>query len=378
MFVMNIIVDVDVFLYFGLMLGISVDGIDVVLVQFFVDGGCCFVYGLIVCWELVLCVWLVVLGEGGLLDLLEEFGELDVCIVINFVEVVNQLLVEVGVDCSQVCVIGLYGQIVCYCLLVDLVFIVQLGDGNCIVELIGIIMVFDFCCCDVVVGGYGVLLMLVFYLGMLGVVDEDCVVFNLGGIVNLILILCEGVVCGFDMGFVNVLMDVWCQCYIGCIFDVDGVYVVSGVVDEGLLVGWCLDLWFVLLLLKSIGCEQFYLVWVEVYMEEGEYVVVDVQVILLELIVMIVVDVLLVQQLQIWCLLVCGGGVCNWQLMKWLVVWLLEVQVEFSVVYGLDLEYVEVMGFVWLVQCMMDGLVGNLLGVIGVKGSWILGVIYLV
>lgn len=306
-----IVVDLYILFYLGLMFGISVDGIDVVLVQFFVEGGCCFVYGYIYFWDLMLCVDLIVLGEGGDIILLDVLGWIDVEVGIQFVVVVNVLLFVSGVQCVQVCVIGLYGQMVCYCLLGDFVFIWQLGDVNCIVELIGIIMVVDFCCCDVVVGGYGVLLMLVFYLVMFGIIGEDWVIFNLGGIVNLILIFCEGVLCGFDIGFVNVLMDVWCQCYCGVLFDVDGVFVVSGQVDEFLLVYWWVDFWFVLLLLKSIGCEQFYLVWVEVVMDGEVWLLVDVQVMLLELIVVIVVDVLLVYLLGVVWLLVCGGGVCN-------------------------------------------------------------------
>ena len=374
---MNTTADADAPLYLGLMSGTSADGIDAALVQFPSSGGCRFVHGLTARWEPVLRARLVALGEGGPLDSLEELGELDARIAINFAEAANQLLAEAGVDRSQVRAIGSHGQTVRHRPLANPAFTVQLGDGNRIAELTGITTVSDFRRRDVAAGGHGAPLMPAFHLGMLGTADEDRAVLNLGGIANLTLIPREGAVRGFDTGPANALMDAWCQRHTGRTFDADGAYAASGAVDEGLLAGWRSEPWFDLPPPKSTGREQFHLAWAEAHMGEGQYAAADVQATLLELTVATVADALLAQQPQTRRLLVCGGGVRNRQLMKRLAARLPEVQVESSAVHGLDPEYVEAMGFAWLAQRTLDGLAGNLPSVTGAKGPRILGAIHL-
>ncbi|PZP81486.1 MAG: anhydro-N-acetylmuramic acid kinase, partial [Stenotrophomonas maltophilia] len=179
---MNTTADSDAPLYLGLMSGTSADGIDAALVQFPSSGGCRFVHGLTARWEPVLRARLVALGEGGPLDSLEELGELDARIAINFAEAANQLLAEAGVDRSQVRAIGSHGQTVRHRPLANPAFTVQLGDGNRIAELTGITTVADFRRRDVAAGGHGAPLMPAFHLGMLGTAGEDRAVLNLGGI----------------------------------------------------------------------------------------------------------------------------------------------------------------------------------------------------
>lgn len=134
------------------MSGTSADGIDAALVQFPAGGGCRFVHGLTARWEPVLRARLVALGEGGPLESLEELGELDARIAINFAGAANQLLAEAGVDRSQVRAIGSHGQTVRHRPLADPAFTVQLGDGNRIAELTGITTVSDFRRRDVAAG----------------------------------------------------------------------------------------------------------------------------------------------------------------------------------------------------------------------------------
>lgn len=374
---MNTTADADAPLYLGLMSGTSADGIDAALVQFPSGGGCRFVHGLTARWEPVLRARLVALGEGGPLDSLEELGELDARIAINFAGAANQLLAEAGVDRSQVRAIGSHGQTVRHRPLADPAFTVQLGDGNRIAELTGITTVSDFRRRDVAAGGHGAPLMPAFHLAMLGTADEDRAVLNLGGIANLTLIPREGAARGFDTGPANALMDAWCQRHTGRTFDADGAYAASGAVDESLLAGWRSEPWFDLPPPKSTGREQFHLAWAEAHMAEGQYAAADVQATLLELTVATVADALLAQQPQTRRLLVCGGGVHNRQLMKRLAARLPDVQVESSAVHGLDPEYVEAMGFAWLAQRRMDGLAGNLPSVTGAQGPRILGAIHL-
>jgi len=374
---MNTTVDVDAPLYLGLMSGTSADGIDAALVQFPASGGCRFVRGLTARWEPVLRARLVALGEGGPLESLEELGDLDARIAINFAAAANHLLDEAGVDRRQVRAIGSHGQTVRHRPLADPAFTVQLGDGNRIAELTGITTVADFRRRDVAAGGHGAPLMPAFHLAMLGTAGEDRAVLNLGGIGNLTLIPRQGVPRGFDTGPANALMDAWCQRHTGRTFDADGAYAASGAVDAALLASWRADPWFDLPPPKSTGREQFHLAWAEARMGEGEYAAADVQATLLELTAVTVADALLAHQPETRRVLVCGGGVHNRQLMRRLAALLPGVAVESSAVHGLDPEYVEAMGFAWLAQRTMDGLAGNLPSVTGAKGPRILGAIHL-
>ncbi len=374
MLAMNTTADADAPLYLGLMSGTSADGIDAALVQFPASGGCRFVRGLTARWEPVLRARLVALGEGGPLESLEELGELDARIAINFAAAANQLLDETGVDRRQVRAIGSHVR---HRPLADPAFTVQLGDGNRIAELTGITTVADFRRRDVAAGGHGAPLMPAFHLAMLGTAGEDRAVLNLGGIGNLTLIPRDGMPRGFDTGPANALMDAWCQRHTGRTFDADGAYAASGAVDTVLLAGWRADPWFDLPPPKSTGREQFHLAWAEARMGEGEYAAADVQATLLELTAVTVADALRAQQPDTRRVLVCGGGVHNRQLMHRLAALLPGVAVESSAVHGLDPEYMEAMGFAWLAQRTMDGLAGNLPSVTGASGPRILGAIHL-
>lgn len=126
-------------------------------------------------------------------------------------------------------------------------------------------MIVDFCSCDVVVGGYGVLFVFVFYVMVFGVLGEMWVVCNFGGISNIMILFgVGGDVCGFDCGFVNVLIDVWVICYLGKLYDDGGKFVVCGIVYVVLFVVLFDELYFIVLLLKSIGCDLFNFVWFDV------------------------------------------------------------------------------------------------------------------
>lgn len=83
-----------------------------------------------------------------------------------------------------------------------------------IVEVIGRLVVVDFCLVDFVVGGVGVLLVLFVDWVMFVEDGKKCVLFNVGGLVNIIFLfsldvggLDVGGVVVFDIGFGNCLFD---------------------------------------------------------------------------------------------------------------------------------------------------------------------------
>lgn len=151
----------------GLIFGILYDGIDVVVVDFMMNGGF-IVYGVDFCGvvfvfmsvfyslELWVCFIVVLLLVQMMFV---EVVEFDMFIGQVFVEVVVDIVVEVG----GVDVVCLYGQMVYYW--VDGVYVFgmfQIGQLVWIVERVGVLVVFDICICDIIVGGYGVLFVLFF------------------------------------------------------------------------------------------------------------------------------------------------------------------------------------------------------------------------
>ncbi|KIP79223.1 anhydro-N-acetylmuramic acid kinase [Stenotrophomonas maltophilia] len=363
-------------LYLGLMSGTSADGIDAALAQFPPEGGCRFVEGLTLPWDPLLRERLVALGQGGELASLDELGDVDARIGLAFAAAAVALLQHSGVEAAQVKAIGSHGQTVRHRPSASPAFTLQLGDANRIAERTGITTVADFRRRDVAAGGQGAPLMPAFHLAMLGTADEDRAVLNLGGIANLTLIPRVGTLLGFDTGPANALLDAWCERHTGHVYDADGAFAASGVVDEGLLARWRADPWFALPPPKSTGREQFHLAWVQQQIGDGQHVAADVQATLLELTAVTVADALLRDLPGAGRVLVCGGGVRNGHLMQRLAARLPGVVVESSARHGLDPDYLEAMGFAWLAQRTLDGLAGNLPSVTGATGLRVLGAIH--
>jgi anhydro-N-acetylmuramic acid kinase len=363
-------------LYLGLMSGTSADGIDAALAQFPPEGGCRFVEGLTLPWDPLLRERLVALGQGGELASLDELGDVDARIGLAFAAAAVALLQHSGVEAAQVKAIGSHGQTVRHRPSASPAFTLQLGDANRIAERTGITTVADFRRRDVAAGGQGAPLMPAFHLAMLGTADEDRAVLNLGGIANLTLIPRVGTLLGFDTGPANALLDAWCERHTGHVYDADGAFAASGVVDEGLLARWRADPWFALPPPKSTGREQFHLAWVQQQIGDGQHVAADVQATLLELTAVTVADALQRDLPGAGRVLVCGGGVRNGHLMQRLAARLPGVVVESSARHGLDPDYLEAMGFAWLAQRTLDGLAGNLPSVTGATGLRVLGAIH--
>ncbi|HBK46025.1 MAG TPA: anhydro-N-acetylmuramic acid kinase, partial [Xanthomonadaceae bacterium] len=303
-------IDSDAPLFIGLMSGTSADGIDAALVEF-IDGDgprCRLHAGLTQPWEPGLREELVALGQGAALDSLDTLGRLDAQVGLAFAEAANRLLEASAIDRRRVRAIGSHGQTVRHRPSSAPAFTCQIGDAHRIAEHTGITTVADFRRRDVAAGGQGAPLMPAFHLAMLGAVDEDRAVLNLGGIGNLTLISRDGGVRGFDTGPANALLDGWCQRHLGRSYDAEGAFAASGCVEEALLARLLADPWFELPPPKSTGREQFHLGWVEAHLGEGQLPAANVQATLLELSAATVADALLRHQPRTRRVLVCGGG----------------------------------------------------------------------
>ncbi|MBD9434708.1 anhydro-N-acetylmuramic acid kinase [Pseudoxanthomonas sp. PXM03] len=366
-------------LYLGLISGTSADGIDAALVRFEDSPtglGCELVHGRTFAWDPALRAQWVALGQGADNVSLDGLGSLDGLAARAFADAASALLEEAGVPRGRVRALGSHGQTIRHRPHADPPFTWQLGDGNVIAERSGIDTVADFRRRDVAAGGHGAPLMPAFHAALLGSLQEDRAVLNLGGIGNFTLLPRVGDVRGFDTGPANALMDAWCERHTGRAYDAGGAFAASGHVDAALLARLLADPWFALAPPKSTGREQFHLDWLQARMGEATISPADVQATLLELTARTVADALQLTQPATRRVLVCGGGVHNAVLMARLAAHLPQAVVESTAAHGLDPDYVEAMGFAWLARETLAGRSGNLPAVTGAVGRRVLGVVY--
>ena len=372
-------------LYLGLISGTSADGIDAALVRFGdepsgTSAHCELLLGRTYPWQSDTRARLVMLGQGGDAQSLEELGTLDVQIAEAFADAASRLLAEAGIEAGVVRALGSHGQTVRHRPAGARFdgrhpFTWQLGDGNVIAERTGIATVADFRRRDVAAGGHGAPLVPAFHAAALHDAGEDRAVLNLGGIANFTLLPARGDVRGFDTGPANALMDAWCERHTGQPFDADGAFAAQGKVDAALLARLLDEPWFALPPPKSSGREQFHLDWVQSRLH-GDEAPADVQATLLELSALTVTDALRAHQPDTRRVLACGGGVRNTRLIARIAAQLPGVPVESTAAQGLDPDFVEAMAFAWLARQTLAGLPGNVPSVTGARGPRVLGVVY--
>lgn len=367
-------------LYLGLISGTSADGIDAALVRFHDDDGATRAelrFGRTYPWPEDLRVRLVELGQRAATLTLDDIGELDARIGLQFAETALAALRDAGVDAGEVAAIGSHGQTLRHRPHGPHPFTLQLGDASLIAERCGVRTVADFRRRDVAAGGHGAPLLPALHAALLSAPDESRAVLNLGGIANLTLLPAGDAagVRGFDTGPANGLMDAWCLRHTGAGYDRGGAFAVTGRVDAGLLQRLLDEPWFALPPPKSTGRDQFHLGWLEDRLR-GDEAPADVQATLLALSARTVADALRAAQSDTRRLIACGGGVHNPALLAALAEALPDVRVESSAVHGLDPDMIEAMGFAWLARQTVLGRPGNLPGVTGAAGPRVLGAIH--
>lgn len=292
-----------------------------------------------------------------------------------YADVVAQLLEASGTARRDIRALGAHGQTVRH--RPDGVdgYTVQLLNGALLAEQTGIDVVCDLRSRDVAAGGQGAPLVPAFHRAVFSQPGVDVAALNLGGIANLSLLFADGRTGGFDCGPGNCLMDGWIARHRGEAFDADGAWAAAGTVHAGLLAALRAEPWFALPPPKSTGRDLFHTGWLQARLPAG-IAPVDVQATLLELTVQTTADALRRQMPEARCLVVCGGGAKNRQLMGRLAALLPQVRIERSDAWGLPVDQVEAAAFAWLAHCFVNRRPGNLPAVTGAAGPRLLGALY--
>lgn len=353
------------------MSGTSLDGVDVVLVDFEPSP-----------WRLIAAhsfayppairAEALALNERGE-DELGRAALLGVALSRHYAQATLEMLASAAVDADTVSAIGCHGQTVRH--RPDRGYTMQLVNGALLAERTGICTVCDFRSRDIAAGGQGAPLVPAFHAARFRSRDAHRVIVNLGGIANLTALPPDGPVAGFDIGPANILLDSWTQTHNRTAFDRDGAWAASGAVIEPLLHAFRADPYFAAPPPKSTGREEFNRAWLEHFAPE-RYRPADVQATLAELTAATVADAIERHCAAASEVLLCGGGAENRDLVSRLAARLAGRTLTDTGVLGVPPKLVEAFAFAWLAREALAGRPGNVPEATGAAGPRVLGAIY--
>jgi anhydro-N-acetylmuramic acid kinase len=363
-------------LYLGLMSGTSMDGIDAALLEID-DAGMRLLSAVCREWPPNLQRRLRALAEDYQHIGLIELGELDTSAAREFAQAGEQLLRASEVSPQAVRAVGSHGQTVLHQPRGETPFTLQIGDPNIIAERLGVDVVADFRRRDLAAGGEGAPLMPAFHAAAFGAPGERRAVVNIGGIANVTQMAADGSVTGFDTGPGNCLLDGWSRRHLQHAYDANGAWAATGTVHRSLLSRLLSEQYFSRPPPKSTGRDTFSDDWLDRALTGLSLAAVDVQATLSELTALSIADCLQAGTgTDPSCVLICGGGAFNANLMARLARALPRSRVDTTAAFGIAPEHVEAAGFAWLAHRYVSGLSGNLPAVTGARHPVPLGALY--
>ena len=370
-------------LYIGLMSGTSLDGVDVVLVDFSdnkVSLICTHNHNIPSSLKQKIKTvihpnWIGSLGNIGVLN--QQLGEL-------FAYATNSLITKNNIDRSTICAVGSHGQTLWHQPFGNYPFSMQLGDASLIAEKTHITTVADFRSRDIAAGGQGAPLVPAFHKEILSHPDKNRVILNIGGIANITIlpkIDSSETVCGYDTGPGNGLLDAWISSNSENTYDENGDWGRSGEINTEILSVLLDDDYFKKLPPKSTGKEVFNLEWLTTIL--GNHLntesSVDIQATLTELTAKSIADCVnkhFKDDSSSVELYICGGGIHNLFLRERLQHYLPNLLIDSTSVLGIDSDWMEAIAFAWLAKQTLETKTANLPEVTGAKGERILGAIH--
>lgn len=274
---------------------------------------------------------------------------------------------------DRVRAIGCHGQTIRHC--PSQGYTLQLGNAALLAELSGITVISDFRSRDIAAGGQGAPLVPAFHDRLFRHSDIHRVIVNIGGISNLTNLPSERSTAGFDCGPGNMLMDAWISLQCGERYDRDGAWAASGQVIPALLQKFLAEPFLHVVPPKSSGRDLFNLAWLKSKLC-GDESPVDVQATLLAFSSRVISD-----AIRAYChgaqeIYLCGGGAHNQVLVQSLRISLPDCHIQTTDILGVEVDWLEAIAFAWLAQQCLHGHALDLTAVTGARHSCILGAIY--
>lgn len=366
-------------LYIGLMSGTSIDGIDAALVDLGTPFKLISTHSEPI--DNAIRQRIVELCTPGSNEI-DKLGQLDIDLGKKFANAALNLIRNSGIDASDVAAIGSHGQTIRHrppeSKSNQNGFTLQIADPNTIAELTRITTVADFRRRDMAAGGQGAPFAPAFHQTIAPEDIETSAFLNLGGIANITLIHKGELICGFDTGPANGLMDAWIQKNKGEKYDKDGAWAHSGSVNSDLLKELKACPYFAEAAPKSTGREEFNLQWLEgnLHALPDHCPAADVQATLLQLsceTIVEAIDDLPETPEVIYC---CGGGTYNSAFIKNLQHLCGNKRIADTLELGIAPDWIEACTFAWLAKLTLSNTPTALNKITGAKNRSIYGGIY--
>ncbi len=364
--------------YIGLISGTSIDGIDCALCE--IEGDHTrLLYSYAAPIASTLKADIEAISHPGDNEI-DRLGELDRQLGKLFGEAALTLLEQSGYKPQDITAIGSHGQTVRHrppSSGYQNGFTVQIGDPNTIAELTGITTVADFRRRDIAAGGEGAPLAPLFHQVAFGKADTVRAIVNIGGFANISLLNSGELVCGFDSGPGNHLLDAWIAEHLEQPYDTNGAWAASGSLSDALLHSFLTDPYFKQQGIRSTGKEAFNRTWLQGHLSKfPKLPPEDVQCTLAELTATSIAKAVGEQKPQAKELYICGGGAHNSYLLARIQAHLPDARLTSTEALGVHPDWVEAAAFAWLAHRTLQRQAGNAPQVTGAAGTRVLGGVF--
>ncbi len=308
-----------------------------------------------------------------------------------YARTIHELLARAALTPERVRAVGVHGQTIRHC--TALGYTRQIHQPARIAELTGIDIAADFRSRDIAAGGQGAPLAPAFHAMCFSAPDQTRVVCNMGGISNITLLSAQEVnkpVMVFDCGPGNVLLDAWAQRQWGVAFDQDGRFAARGCVNQ-ILLHFLLDApYFTQPPPKSTGRDVFNSDWLDERLAQFAASCAgvplsmspeDIQATLTALTATTVARDIVRYAPACRAVYVCGGGARNPVLMGALKdalqgAGLVDLTFSSTDALGIPAHQVEALAFAWLGKCLVERMPVDLPSITGAQGPRVLGALY--
>ena len=363
--------------YLGTMSGTSMDGLDIVAVDFSSAHHPRLLQTEFIAYpdDLKLALQSLVSGPQATIG---ELCQLDSRLGQFYATALNRFISDHQLEKQQISAIGSHGQTIRHQPVGEHPYSLQIGDPNIIAATTGLTVVVDFRRRDIALGGEGAPLAPAFHNQVFR--SEQCnrAIINIGGIANITGLAADPgqPVSGFDTGPGNCLIDWVCSEYFARAYDDNGDLASTGnILFEPLQRILTEEQYFQQLPPKSTGTDYFSPAWLR---KSGwlDFDKQDLLATLTELSAISISQGLNHLPYPVDECFVCGGGAHNHHLMHRLQYHLSDRSLSSTAELGIDPDWVEAMAFAWLARQTLLHQPGNLPSVTNAQKLTILGAVY--
>ncbi|MDJ0834366.1 MAG: anhydro-N-acetylmuramic acid kinase [Gammaproteobacteria bacterium] len=361
----------------GTMSGTSMDGLDIVAVDFASPQQPKLIHSGFTAYPDELKQALLTLASDPQARI-SQLGQLDCRLGQFYATALNQFIAEHELNKAQISAIGSHGQTILHQPDTDYPYTLQIGDPNIVAAETGVTVVADFRRRDIALGGQGAPLAPAFHNQVFRSDQVNRAIINIGGIANITGLPAnpELTVTGFDSGPGNTLIDLACRLRLQCDYDEDGHKARRGQVQSDLVRSILSnEPFFHLPPPKSTGTDYFSRQW----LEQNRLLGLDAADLLANLTELSAISIargLSYLPYEVSECFVCGGGAHNSYLLERLQFHLPDQLITTTEQLGIAPDWVEAMAFAWLARQTLLRQASNLPAVTNAQNLTILGGVY--